>query len=88
MIVGMGQAGTGIALNILTALKEEGLSAEEARARVFAVDMQGCWWRTIRFWKTISSPWPGAGPGWPIGNWPAPGGSPWRTWCTTPAPPC
>ena len=41
MIVGMGQAGTGIALNILTALKEEGLSAEEARARVFAVDMQG-----------------------------------------------
>jgi malate dehydrogenase (oxaloacetate-decarboxylating) len=41
VIVGMGQAGTGIALNILAMLKEEGLSAEEARKRIFAVDMQG-----------------------------------------------
>jgi malate dehydrogenase (oxaloacetate-decarboxylating) len=41
VIVGMGQAGTGIALNILAMLKEEGLSSEEARRRVFAVDMQG-----------------------------------------------
>ncbi|MBK7294319.1 MAG: NAD-dependent malic enzyme [Holophagaceae bacterium] len=41
VIVGMGQAGTGIALNILAMLKEEGLSAEEARQRIFAVDMQG-----------------------------------------------
>jgi malate dehydrogenase (oxaloacetate-decarboxylating) len=41
LIVGMGQAGTGIALNILAALKAEGLSAEEARNHVFAVDMQG-----------------------------------------------
>ena len=41
LIVGMGQAGTGIALNILKALAEEGLSAEEARALVFAVDQQG-----------------------------------------------
>ncbi|MBK8790174.1 MAG: NAD-dependent malic enzyme [Holophagaceae bacterium] len=41
VIVGMGQAGTGIALNILAMLKEEGLSAEDARQRIFAVDMQG-----------------------------------------------
>jgi malate dehydrogenase (oxaloacetate-decarboxylating) len=41
VIVGMGQAGTGIALNILAMLKEEGLSSEEARQRLFAVDMQG-----------------------------------------------
>jgi len=41
VIVGMGQAGTGIALNILAMLKEEGLSAEEAGKRIFAVDMQG-----------------------------------------------
>jgi malate dehydrogenase (oxaloacetate-decarboxylating) len=41
VIVGMGQAGTGIALNILAMLKEEGLSNEEARQRLFAVDMQG-----------------------------------------------
>jgi malate dehydrogenase (oxaloacetate-decarboxylating) len=41
LIVGMGQAGTGIALNILSALANEGLSAEEARSRVFAVDQQG-----------------------------------------------
>ncbi len=41
LIVGMGQAGTGISMNILSALKAEGLSEEEARARVFCVDMQG-----------------------------------------------
>ncbi len=41
LIVGMGQAGTGIAQNILAALAEEGLAPEEARARIFAVDMQG-----------------------------------------------
>jgi malate dehydrogenase (oxaloacetate-decarboxylating) len=41
LIVGMGQAGTGISLNILAALAEEGLTAEEARACVFAVDQQG-----------------------------------------------
>jgi malate dehydrogenase (oxaloacetate-decarboxylating) len=41
LIVGMGQAGTGIALNILAAMKAEGLSAEEAKARLFAVDQQG-----------------------------------------------
>jgi malate dehydrogenase (oxaloacetate-decarboxylating) len=40
-IVGMGQAGTGIAMNIRAMLKEEGLSEEEARRRIFAVDMQG-----------------------------------------------
>jgi malate dehydrogenase (oxaloacetate-decarboxylating) len=41
VIVGMGQAGTGIATNIRAMLKEEGLSDEEARRRIFAVDMQG-----------------------------------------------
>jgi len=41
MIVGMGQAGTGIAMNILAALENEGLSREEAASRIFAVDMQG-----------------------------------------------
>jgi len=41
LIVGMGQAGTGISMNILAALAEEGLTAEEARACVFAVDQQG-----------------------------------------------
>ena len=40
-IVGMGQAGTGIAMNIRAMLLEEGLSNEEARKRIFAVDMQG-----------------------------------------------
>lgn len=41
VIVGLGQAGTGIAMNIRAALKAEGLSDEEARKRIFAVDMQG-----------------------------------------------
>jgi malate dehydrogenase (oxaloacetate-decarboxylating) len=41
VIVGMGQAGTGIAMNIRAMLKEEGLPDEEARKRIFAVDMQG-----------------------------------------------
>ena len=41
VIVGMGQAGTGIAMNIRAMLKEEGLSDEEAGKRIFAVDMQG-----------------------------------------------
>lgn len=41
VIVGLGQAGTGIALNIRTMLKKEGLSDEEARQRIFAVEQQG-----------------------------------------------
>ncbi len=41
VVVGMGQAGTGICMNIRAMLKEEGLSEEEARRRIFAVDMQG-----------------------------------------------
>ncbi|BDU78352.1 NAD-dependent malic enzyme [Mesoterricola sediminis] len=41
MIVGMGQAGTGIAMNILAALEAEGLSREDAASRIFAIDMQG-----------------------------------------------
>jgi len=41
VIVGMGQAGVGNAMNIRTALREEGLSEKEIRARIFAVDVQG-----------------------------------------------
>jgi malate dehydrogenase (oxaloacetate-decarboxylating) len=37
----MGQAGTGIASCIKTMLKEEGLSDSDAKARIFAVDVQG-----------------------------------------------
>jgi malate dehydrogenase (oxaloacetate-decarboxylating) len=41
VIVGMGQAGTGIARNIRAALLGEGLTEEEARRRIFAVDQWG-----------------------------------------------
>ncbi len=41
VIVGLGQAGTGIAMNIRSMLMVEGLSEEEARRRIYAVDMQG-----------------------------------------------
>jgi malate dehydrogenase (oxaloacetate-decarboxylating) len=41
VIVGMGQAGTGIGSCFRTMLKEEGLTDAEARSRIFAVDMQG-----------------------------------------------
>jgi malate dehydrogenase (oxaloacetate-decarboxylating) len=41
VIVGMGQAGVGIAHNITAVLQEEGLSKEEARLRIFAIDQQG-----------------------------------------------
>ncbi|MBI4955691.1 MAG: NAD-dependent malic enzyme [Myxococcales bacterium] len=41
VIVGMGQAGVGIASNIRTALCEEGLDAEAVRARIFALDQPG-----------------------------------------------
>jgi malate dehydrogenase (oxaloacetate-decarboxylating) len=41
VIVGMGQAGTGIGLHILAMLREEGLSEDEARKRVFGVEQQG-----------------------------------------------
>jgi len=41
LIVGMGQAGTGSARRILDILKEEGLSDEEARKHIFAVDIAG-----------------------------------------------
>ncbi len=40
-IVGMGQAGTGIAMNIRSMLLEEGASEEEARSRIFAIDIDG-----------------------------------------------
>lgn len=41
VIVGLGQAGTGIAMNIRAMMREEGLAEEEIRRRIFAVDMQG-----------------------------------------------
>jgi malate dehydrogenase (oxaloacetate-decarboxylating) len=41
IIVGMGQAGTGISYNILSMLKEEGLSEEQARGKIFAYDIPG-----------------------------------------------
>ena len=41
VIVGMGQAGTGIASNIRTMLREEGLSDDEIRRRIFAIDQPG-----------------------------------------------
>jgi malate dehydrogenase (oxaloacetate-decarboxylating) len=40
-VVGMGQAGSGICYMIRTMLREEGLSEEEARRRIFALDFQG-----------------------------------------------
>ncbi len=41
VIVGMGQAGTGISMNIATALREEGLPDVEISRRIFAVDQPG-----------------------------------------------
>lgn len=41
VIVGMGQAGVGIAHSILSTLKEEGLSEEEAKNKIFAFDIPG-----------------------------------------------
>lgn len=40
-IAGAGEAGTGIANNIEAALKGEGLSEQDARARIFHIDKQG-----------------------------------------------
>ncbi len=41
VIVGMGQAGTGIAMNIRTMLLEEGLGEDEVQRRIFAIDVPG-----------------------------------------------
>jgi malate dehydrogenase (oxaloacetate-decarboxylating) len=41
VICGMGQAGAGIAMNIRTMLREEGLNDEEIRRRIFAIDQPG-----------------------------------------------
>jgi len=41
LIMGMGQAGTSIGMNLRAMLLAEGLSEEEARARLLAVDRQG-----------------------------------------------
>ena len=40
-ILGQGQAGTGIAQQIITALMEDGLSRQKAQDRIFGVDMHG-----------------------------------------------
>jgi malate dehydrogenase (oxaloacetate-decarboxylating) len=41
VVVGMGQAGSGICYMIRTMLRQEGLSEVEARRRLFALDVQG-----------------------------------------------
>jgi len=41
VIVGMGQAGSGISYNIMALLKEEGLSEEEAARHIYAFDKPG-----------------------------------------------
>ncbi len=41
VVVGMGQAGSGIAYNILSMLQEEGLSEREALERIYAIDYKG-----------------------------------------------
>ena len=41
VVVGMGQAGSGICYMIRTMLRQGGLSEEEARRRLFALDVQG-----------------------------------------------
>jgi malate dehydrogenase (oxaloacetate-decarboxylating) len=41
LIVGLGQAGAGIAMHIRTMLRLEGLSEDECRRRIFAVDQPG-----------------------------------------------
>jgi malate dehydrogenase (oxaloacetate-decarboxylating) len=41
LIIGMGQAGTGMATNIQAMLVEEGASEEEAHSRIFACDLPG-----------------------------------------------
>lgn len=41
VIVGMGQAGTGICANIMALLQEEGLSPAQAKTRIFAVEHHG-----------------------------------------------
>ncbi len=41
LVVGAGQAGLGICFNVRAAMREEGLSEEEIRKRIFAIDMDG-----------------------------------------------
>jgi malate dehydrogenase (oxaloacetate-decarboxylating) len=41
IIVGMGQAGSGIANNIMVMLREEGLAEEEAASLIYAIDKDG-----------------------------------------------
>ena len=41
LVVGAGQAGLGICFNVRAAMREEGLSEEEIKKRIFAIDMDG-----------------------------------------------
>ncbi|MBI5540853.1 MAG: NAD-dependent malic enzyme [Bacteroidia bacterium] len=41
IIVGLGQAGSGIAFNIMQMLKEEGLTEEQAAELIYAIDVKG-----------------------------------------------
>jgi malic enzyme len=41
VVVGVGQAGSGVCFNIYNALKEEGLTDDEIRQRIFAIDVNG-----------------------------------------------
>ena len=41
VIAGMGQAGSGIATNIIEMLKEEGLTEEAAAGLIYAIDVNG-----------------------------------------------
>lgn len=41
VIVGLGQAGSGIAFNIMAMLKEEGLTEQEAASHIYAIDQPG-----------------------------------------------
>jgi len=52
VIVGLGQAGSGIAFHIRAQLKEEGLTDEEIRQRIFALDAAGL----------VMDDWPGLEP--------------------------
>lgn len=41
VVVGLGQAGSGVCFNITNALREEGLSDDEIKERLFAIDING-----------------------------------------------
>ncbi|MGB9701609.1 MAG: NAD-dependent malic enzyme [Candidatus Kapaibacteriota bacterium] len=41
VVVGLGQAGSGVCFNITNALREEGLTDDEIKERIFAIDIDG-----------------------------------------------